>query len=507
MATIEYKCDTCKRSIEVLENTRGLSTFATCIITQGCSGKLRQINRNPNNSRETIPVALRDLDNFIPRKVVFDFSQQQPKQLWTINHSLGTFPAVVVYDTAGNVVSQRNYTLRNVSANIVEIVHTSPVSGTAQCIARTSVTPQLQTVTAAENLFRVSKLSTITLAYPSTLTRVEGSGYLQFPSVSPTPAPSANAIELPYSVCDNTSKIRIEIEVTQPNGSPVRCFERLDMLFDGSSPWFGWNPIVLKRRQTFCVMTKNLKQLKIFENINGDLSKIPNGTTLRFTRIDYGDGRIMDIENRGLIMLIADAPYETFDKATDRIIDLGDYAANGINAVFSFFDSELFVNNSAISKIYPEIERTNLSKRITPTPEPTPSGTPSPTPTPSVTITPSVTETPSPSNTPPVSPTATVTPTVTVTSSAAVTPTPTPSVTPSSSQVIDGCGDDEFDRITENDEGRFTEEEECRIVEGPEPEPSQTPTRTPTPTPTPTPEVLPAIEWNVLLIGQNGSGE
>lgn len=436
MATIEYKCDTCKRSIEVLENTRGLSTFSSCIITQGCSGKLRQIARNPNNSRESIPVASSGLDNYIPRKVIFDFEQDQPKQIWTIRHDLGTFPAVIVYDTLGNVISQRNYILTNLSENIVQISHTAASSGKAQCIARTSVTAKPVAVPQSESVFKVSKQSVITLAYPSTLTRVEGAGYLQFPSVSPTPAPSARAISVPYSVCDNTARIRIEIEVTQPNGTPVRCFETLDILFDGSSPWFGWNPIVLKRRQTFCVMTKNLKQLKIFENINGDLSKIPNGTTLRFTRIDYGDGRIMDIENRGLIMLLADFPYETFDKATDRIIDLGDYAINQNNAVFSFFDLELFVPNSAISKTYPEIERTSLSKRITPTPEPTPSVTPPVSMTPTPSGTPAVTITPTTSATPEPSTTANITPTPSISLSATPVPTATPTPTPTATAEV-----------------------------------------------------------------------
>lgn len=474
MATIEYKCDTCKRSIEVLENTRGLSTFSSCIITQGCSGKLRQTARNPNNSRESIPIAPNGLDNFIPRKVVFDFSQQQPKQVWRVRHNLGTFPAVVVYDTSGNVISQRNYTLVNVSSNIVEIRHSEPVDGTAQCIARSSVTPVLNAAPTQEQLFRVSKGSVITLAYPSSLTRVEGSGYFQFPPTSPTPAPTASSVNLPYNVCENFSNIRIEIEVTQPNGMPVRCFEKLDALFDGSSPWFGWSPIVLKKRQTFCVMTKNLRQLKIFENVNGDLSKIPNGTTLRFTRIDYGDGRIMDIENRGLIMLIADPPYETFDKATDRIIDLGDYAIRETNAVFSFFNSELFVSNDAISSTYPDIQRSSLNKRIAPTPEPTPSATPpvTPTPTPSVTLsaTPFVTPSVTPSETPSVTPSATP----------EVTPTPT------TTTAVDECGSGLFDRVLESDiEGRVTEDGICRFIED-----IVIPT-TPSPTPTPTASPIP----------------
>lgn len=72
-------------------------------------------------------------------------------------------------------------------------------------------------------------------------------------------------------------------------------------------------------------------------------------------------------------------------------------------------------------------------------PPPSPSPTPSPTPTPAV----SLSATPAPT----------------------LTPTPTPTVTPTPSPVID-CGTGELDRITEDAEGRLTEEGECRIIEG-----------------------------------------
>lgn len=462
MATIQYKCDTCKRTVEIIENLSGITSFSNCIITNKCSGKMYQLKKNPDNIREQQPAIVAGVPDKVFQNILFKFEQLQPKRVWTIEHKLNAEPAITVFDVSSKLaLPKTGYVVTYVDSDTVKITHSTPVAGYADLVARTSSPRQPVATLRQADLFQTSVASSITLAFPRLLTRIEGASYnLNNPTL---PAPSATVNSVPLDICENKQNIRIEIEVTQPNQSPIRCLETLDTVFAGSSPWFGWNKIAIKKRQGMCVATKDISKFKVFENINGDLSRVPNGTTLRFTRIDYGDGRINDIENRGLLMLLATPPYENVDKKRDGFIDLGDIK-NQEELVFYFFNSEIFIAPKAIEKTYPQIEKLEVFR--VPLPSPTPS------PTPSISITPSASQTPTPSATQtPVpsasqTPLASSTPTPTPTVTASATPTPTPTPTPSS--IILGCDVNSPSQRTVDDTiltARITEDGECRTTE------------------------------------------
>lgn len=453
MATIQYKCNTCKRAVEIIENLDGITSFTNCIITNKCSGKMYQLRKNPDNLREQAPSIVAGIQDKVLQNVLFKFEQLQPKTVWTIEHKLNAEPVVTVYDISSKLPLPKSfYAVEYINPNTVAITHSTPVAGYADCIARTSSPRQPSAAIRQAELFKASQLSSITMAFPRLLTRIEGSSYNR--NNPALPAPSATINSVPIDICENKRNIRIEIEVTQPNQSPIRCLESLDEIFAGTSPWFGWNKIAIKKRQGMCVATKDISRFKIFENVNGDLSRVPNGTTLRFTRIDYGDGRINDIENRGLLMLLATPPYENVDKKRDGFIDLGDIRSSN-DLIFYFFNSELFVSPKAIEKTYPLIEKLEVFRVPLPSPTPSPTQTPaaSPTQTPSPTPSPTPGFTPSPSASPSVTPT--ITPTLTVTP------------TPSSSAVVLGCNiSDPAQRVLDGSvDARVTETGECRVTE------------------------------------------
>jgi hypothetical protein len=89
----------------------------------------------------------------------------------------------------------------------------------------------------------------------------------------------------------------------------------------------------------------------------------------------------------------------------------------------------------------------------------------------------------------PVEPSPTPTPTPSTTPQTTVTPTPTPTLTPSPTPSPRGCGRGDRDRITEEGDGRTTEDDDCRVIEPediPAPTPQVTYSMTPTPSITPT---------------------
>jgi len=50
---------------------------------------------------------------------------------WTLNHYMGVYPLVQVYDAAGNLINATNYTLQHVNNDRVVITFSAPTAGSA----------------------------------------------------------------------------------------------------------------------------------------------------------------------------------------------------------------------------------------------------------------------------------------------------------------------------------------------------------------------------------------
>lgn len=442
MATISCKCDTCKRSIEIVENTHGLTIIGKCTITNGCRGRLYQIDRNPNTARGANPVIQQGVNNYVPRKAFSQYIQALPKDKWTVQHDLGVLPAVFIYipDATGKYtqLDKNQYSIAPLNEDTVYVTFNSPQKGIAQCIARSSVPYEGDNFELNDDAHQVSTKGVITLAVPRYLTQI-------------TPLPTPVNVDVPYDLCSMGAKIRVEIEITKPNEESSVCFEDLENVIDVRSPWTGWTSVLLEARRDMCVRTAAVLKLRAFGNANLVKDDIPNGTRIRFLRIDYGTGVAQNIPSRGLMMLLANSPYEYIDKDKANVVDVGELVGESTD-YFTYADGELYLPESLIEKTYPIIERANVviappQPSITPTPSVTMTIPPSLTPTPTISLTPSITRTPNMTAsvtptptvtaTPEVSPTMTITPTATVTptvtTTATVTPTNTPTVTATTS--------------------------------------------------------------------------
>lgn len=510
MATITYQCDTCKREITVPENTQGVTVFSKCIITRGCKGQLYKLERNKNilRSSEIIPEPVPGLENYVPRRVIFEQNQNISANPWKVNHNLGVSPAVIVYffdDVTGRPfeVAPDDYTVTVVDRNNIEIAFSIPRRGIVQLIARSSVPREIETIS-TDNLFQVSNEGIMTLAVPSvsvnpayvptatpgltptptptisltpsitvsptvtptispttsptpsltpstgftgsptpTATLAPTSSSTLTPTPTPTPSQSPDSVEQKWVFDDN---LTINVEVLLPSNPSEQAIG--NYIIDrpvNSSPWFGWDQVLLRKRRNYSVKSFNILDAinDVFPEIQS-LSDIPNGTSFSFTEINLGFG-LRTIESRQLFVLLGREPYGISDKIRDRIIDAGELRILQ-NGRFFVFDGEIFVDESVIERLYPlieETESTNLLASPTPTPTFTPTNTvtQTPTPTPTTTVTPSITPTISgtPEVTPSVTPTGGVTPTptrtasITPTRTPSATVTPTPTVTPSPS--------------------------------------------------------------------------
>ncbi len=386
MATITYKCDTCLREVEKVENVQGLTVFSKCIITNGCRGKLYKISRNADNLRETIPTFVENLQDYSQRLNFYQTEISFLSSEWVINHDLNCFPSVTVYnldqDNRYTTLKSSDYTIEIVNSNTIKIILATARKGKVHCIARSSLEKTVNVVQTQQDLFKLTHNGIFTFAIPKFLTKLNFVNYTIQPwesgvvyqqdkvvlfgskryscqqtHTSDTNNSPPNASfwfevpALPYDLED--AEIRLEVIIQKPNDQPIVCVETLYPVNEGS-PWSDWDSVLINKRKNYYVRTKSILDFDTFDNAELTYNDIPQGTTIKFTRIDYGTGVLEPIQQKGLLLLLSKPPYSFIDKIRDSIVDLGEIISNDVNYVV-YQNPDTYGNESIIENVYPEI--------------------------------------------------------------------------------------------------------------------------------------------------------
>ena len=384
MATIKYQCDTCKRDIELLENSRGLNMFSSCTITEGCRGKMYKLSRNAYNFREAFREAdpAGNLENFAPRKIFFKHYQSILSDKWIIKHNLNTQPVVKVFlesedGTQIVPVGSNVFSVINKSSNELEIVFSGSFTGQAHLIARSISEDSIDTIPDTENLTQISYNNTLSFAVIS-------------------------RYRTPFREIYTNGPIQLDIVLQEPNEEPIFCVETLSGLEAGLSPWNDFRSILFRRRRNFNVKTKNIADFRVIKDRYESLQDIPQLTRLTIKGINlFPDTETFsEIKSKQLLLLLANSPYDKADKNLGQLIDIGEIGQKSENTSFVFVNGVLYSDPSNIEVVYPKIEKDVVvaplpSSTPTPTVSITSSTAPTPTPTPTPTVTPTVTPTPS----------------------------------------------------------------------------------------------------------------
>lgn len=480
MSTITYKCNVCKREIEKLENKHGLTVFSKCIITEGCRGNLYKIYRDSSNIRESFPPIQEGVKDYFPRKLLYKHTQNVAAKEWRVVHNLSSSPTIIVYEKDNNggytILDQDEYTVSIVDGDKLNIAFKTSKKGEAHCISRTTVPQRPKLLRADEAPLQITSNGILTISVPEIITK----------SINPNKS-------VPFNTLDQI--IKIEIQTIKPNEEPIICLEEFEN--EDYNAWIGWNRILIRKRRHYTIKSKALDDFRTFNGIELDLRNIPEGTILRFLRIDYGDGVLQTIPSRGLFILLSKYPYSSVDKIRNKLIDVGEMIKTEYD-YFVFRNGELYTGLTNEEFTYPDISNAPGRTPITEIPVtpaitvPFPSASPvlSPTPTPTVTPTNTATVTPTPTVTSTIDLTPTVTPTVTPTNTVTVTPTMTQTVTPNPSVTPTN---DATPTITPTNTATVTPTMTQTVTPNPTATPTRTPSVTPDPTITPTLTVTPTI--------------
>ena len=410
MAIVVYKCDTCKREIELPQNKKGLEVVQRCIITEGCRGKLGQQSIKYDHSRGSFPSTVVGLQDWAQRKVLFDFTQTISSTTWTVTHNLGTEPSIVVYiakqsssvvQTVTGITVVEKTTYQQVPLDELEVTivnenqlivtfpsptFTSGQTGIVQCIARST-----------------KPITNVAAPVATTVS------YIQL----------TNSAELSIASIDNSTTLNLTLEFITPTGTVVPVNYVVDNIPSVTSPWTGYTNILVNGRNYTVRSFNVVNNITLFTN-----GTIPNGSTVRIVSIDttatitnidtasktitisgdytstiLTDDEITITDNTGgangtyvvdaavlvgsntviyltdpitsttsdgqlthsrfrngeLLVLMADSPYSVVDVRLDEIVDPTTQASLQLPSLYYISGTNIFCAASLTKKIYPYI--------------------------------------------------------------------------------------------------------------------------------------------------------
>jgi len=338
MAIVVYKCDVCKRDIELERNLHGLEKMQRCIITHGCRGKLYQIGLLPDYVRGRLPKQVSGLDDWRQRKVLYDHLQVIENDTWIIKHDLGTFPSISVF-VAFPSEEDPNNTIEIIPTDTIIVDEDNIIlkfdrkySGLAQLVSRQSDPDLLRPVVGLKvedvNLQQLSISGEITVA-----TRISTVGEQQ-------------DIELGVSYTTTENEIINQIYTADAN------------LPNTVSPWRDIDKVIIKGK---------IYTIRSFSGIIPEMldETISSGSTFIFTTISTNPTgspasihRAIDQDE--VYLLFAQDPFDSVDKLTNQYIDVFDVTTTENKFSFVYDTGEFLSQKTVIQTIYPLIRSVQI---------------------------------------------------------------------------------------------------------------------------------------------------
>lgn len=313
---VSYKCDVCKRSIKLPRNSESFEVVSRCIITQGCEGRLHKIlNINDAMEAEAIPPSVEGLTNWLPRKVLFTFTQPITSTEWLVQHNLGGKPIVQTF------VEQLD---ENSEPVLVEVV---PQSTTTIDLNTTLIT----FATAQKGVAQ----------------------FISIASANTTNQPTEPTISLPDVQITSNSFLTIATIDASPSITMSATFYSTSTItfdyisIDASpsiqSPWVGINKIFVGGKR-LTVRSFDIREHPLAFSFFST-GQIVNGSQFFISGLTgrYGDN----------LILLAKPPFSVVDRIRDQYIDLA--TINQLQPEIYYNQGQAFAKPSIIRSTYPPI--------------------------------------------------------------------------------------------------------------------------------------------------------
>lgn len=342
MAIVVYKCDTCKRTVELIRNIYGLETPHRCTITLGCRGKLYQSHLHVDYTRATLPESVSGLDDWQQRKVLYNHTQTIENDSWMIVHNLGSYPAVSVFVNRPTSADPNNQDeivpddIVIVSPDIISLRFDRAWSGVAQLVARSS-DPQL--IQATRTLVQAEA--------PQTMQISSGGNIVIATRLDKFGTQVTGNVELLF-----TSNANVETAITYGTST-------------STTSDVAWSEV---QRVS---MRGKIYTVRQFKALTADMTvgSILNGTRFRFRGFDFNadlnnewvvdpadvDSDSFAINADDVLVLLATPPFDSVDRITSQYLDITSVLSQ-TNPFDLFYDSgEFYVFEDILKTTYPPI--------------------------------------------------------------------------------------------------------------------------------------------------------
>jgi len=326
MAVVVYRCDTCKRTIEIKQNVRGLEHIGRCNITHGCRGHLSQVDLHPDYLRGSLPTRVEGLEDWQQRQMLYNHDQPIKNVEWIIEHNLGTVPEYIVYvdrPTESDLEARIRIEPQSVviiNSDTIKLVFDRAWSGIAQLIAKES----------DPDLFKPYKRVVTTSTAP---VQMSVSGYITVATLS------------------TSTNINLRVQYTTSTGIPLYIEYNVDNIPNLDSPWNDYEYVVIENRRYL---------VRSFNGIVPEMltNEINSGSQMMF--LDYdpnGTSAHNPIPSRTMLILLAQSPFTNVDKIKNSFVDVTSVTPANNPFGFIFSNGEYFAERTIIRNTYPLIQQ------------------------------------------------------------------------------------------------------------------------------------------------------
>jgi len=332
MAVVLYRCDVCKREKEYVRIIDGIENINRCTITHGCRGSLYQIDLMSDFTQAGVSTPVFGLDEWLPRRVLYDHTQVIARSTWTIPHNLGTTPAISVFvnipteTDINNMVEISPTDVIIVDSNNIMLVFDRQWSGVAQLVARQSPPDILSSTTIESASIRSRRQISI-------------GGEITIATRVPTIGTCANVgIMVSFTTATGNTEQHLYSNVSES-------------LLNSVSPWSDFDSVVIKGK----IYTVRSYQ-GIYQSIQDDI--VGNGSTFTYDTITECSGsppNTRSIEKNEVLLLMSNPPFATVDKDTGIYVDVTDITPTMNQFALVYDNGEFFIDEAAIKTIYPAI--------------------------------------------------------------------------------------------------------------------------------------------------------
>jgi hypothetical protein len=330
MAVTVLKCDVCNREISVPRNVGGVDVVKKCVITQGCRGNMQQQSVNNSTLRGRMPAPVNGLDDYLPRKALYNHEQKVLAKTWTVRHNMKIFPFVEAFvdKLIGNefVATRVQPVVDIIDENTVTLTFDTEYRGFAQAIAR-----------ATQEQKRIVELPVIPTPDTASI-QLTKDHHLTIATSLADPL-------VDVKVCFTTPDLTTTLEQEYTVGAAA--------LLD--SPWSGIDGVTVLAKfgqQRFTVRSFDFYTSEVRQA----LGEIANGSFVTIKEIRPSAGVYLPLDNDSMIILYAEAPFEPADKLFDTYINATDVdEANAVKTLY-ISNNDLFAFKGLLTTTVPPIQ-------------------------------------------------------------------------------------------------------------------------------------------------------